>query len=92
MSKVPIFELSGQAAGAGLSKFASASGQAVCPSAASGLIEIPSGRISEPERRDEGELARPRNWVALSCISSPEGLSVRSLVSVALKTGSKVCS
>src|SRR4051794_39716269 len=90
MSKLPIFELSGHSEGPGMSKFASASVQAVWPSAASGLIEIPSGSDRDAERSDEGELANPRNWAALSCISRPEAESVRSLVSAALKTGSNV--
>ena len=41
---MPIFELSGQLAGASVPKLASASGQAAWPSAASGLIVRPSGK------------------------------------------------
>ena len=57
ISKLPIFELSGQWAGASLSKFASASVQAVWPSAASGLIDSPSGSTRSPSGYVEGEAA-----------------------------------
>jgi hypothetical protein len=54
MSNLPIFERLGHSAGASLPKFASSSVQAVCPSAASGLIESPSGRSTSAERIVDG--------------------------------------
>ena len=64
MSKRPIFELSGHCAGASLPKFASASVQAVWPSAASGLIETPSGRTTSAERMLDGVGALLSGWAA----------------------------
>ena len=63
-------------AGPSLSKLAWASGQAVCPSAASGLIVNPGGRVTVADLSSEGELAKPRNCGALSSRFSPEAESV----------------
>ena len=53
----------GSSAGASVSKFAWASVQAVWPSAASGLIVRPSGRVTVAERmRRRRGRAMPRNW------------------------------
>jgi hypothetical protein len=58
---VPIFALSGQAEGPSTPNLASASVQALCPSAASGLIVRPSGSVRIAERMFDGEAAVP--WV-----------------------------
>ena len=54
---VPILALSGQCAGASVPSAASASLQALWPSAASGLIVNPCGRLSMTVRTCEGEAA-----------------------------------
>ena len=56
IEKVPIFALSGQCAGPSVPKLASASVQARWPSAASGLIVKPSGRVTAAERISDGEV------------------------------------
>src|SRR4051812_19593928 len=58
---VPILELSGQATGASLAKLPRASGQAVWPSAASGLIVRPGGSVTFAVRSCEGDGERPKN-------------------------------
>ncbi len=63
--RVPILELSGQFAGPSEPKLACASVQAVCPSAASGLIVSPSGRVTIADLICEGETANPSNCCAL---------------------------
>ena len=86
---MPIFELSGQAPGRSVPKPAWASLQAVWPSAASGLIVRPGGRVSTAERSVDGEEAVPsRNWSAFSWMSMPDGESASAGVRPRLKTGS----
>jgi hypothetical protein len=83
ISKVPIFEVSGHCAGPSLSKLASASRQAVWPSAASGLIVKPGGKVTLLDFSCEGELAMPRNCGASIWRSRPEGESVSLVVGLA---------
>ena len=87
IANVPIFELSGHSAGPSVSKLASSSEQAVCPSAASGLIVKPGGRVTVADLTSEGELAKPRNCGALSSRFSPEAESVAVVVGLAYRTG-----
>ena len=61
IAKVPIFELSGQSAGASVPKLAWASVQALWPSAASGLIVRPGGKVTIADSDLRGEAAKPRN-------------------------------
>ena len=65
IEKVPILELSGHSAGPSEPKLAWASVQAVWPSAASGLIVKPAGRVTVADLISEGEAAKLRNWGAL---------------------------
>ena len=57
IEKVPILELSGQLAGPSESKLAWASVQSLWPSAASGLIVKPGGRVTVADLISEGEAA-----------------------------------
>ena len=75
--------LIGTLAGPSEPKLAWASVQAVCPSAASGLIVKPSGRVTDADLISEGEAAKPRNWGALNSTLSPEGESVSAVVGLA---------
>ena len=72
---VPILALSGQCAGASVPRPASASEQADWPSAASGLIVSPSGRLTMTDRTCDGEAALLCGWGALTIRSIPEGES-----------------
>ena len=83
IEKVPILALSGQSAGPSEPKFAWASVHVVWPSAASGLIVKPSGRVDDRCSSSEGEAAKPRNWGALSSRSRPDGESVSLVVGLA---------
>src|ERR1700720_2762357 len=90
IEKLPIFELSGQPAGPSESKFAWASLQALWPSAASGLIVKPGGRVTIADLISEGVVAKPSNWGVLSSRFKPEGASVSRVVALASRTGLKV--
>src|SRR5829696_5400794 len=91
MSKRPIFELSGHSAGLSLPQFACTSVHAVCPSAASGLIESPSGRSTSTDRIEDGVGDGPSVWAARRDMSIPEGESASLEVRPALSTGWKTC-
>ena len=69
---VPILALSGHSPGASVSKFACASLQAVCPSAASGLIVSPGGRVTITDFACEGDGVKPSVWGTLKLRFSPE--------------------
>src|ERR1700753_2715983 len=89
MAKVPIFDWSGQLAGPSEPKLAWASEQAVWPSAASGLMVRPGGRVTVADFSSEGEAAKHKNAGALSLMLSPDGASVSDVVGLAYRTGLK---
>ena len=66
--------------------------QSLCPSAASGLIVKPGGRVTIDDLISEGEAAKPSNCGALSSMLRPEGESVSVVVGLAWRTGLKVSS
>src|ERR1700709_838690 len=87
---VPILALSGHSAGPSTPKPAWASVQALCPSAASGLIVSPWGRVRTEARISDGEAAKPWVWGAPISSSRPEGESASELVRRAWTKGLKL--
>ena len=87
---VPILALSGHSPGPSLLKFACGSLQAVCPSAASGLIVSPAGRLTITDFACEGDGVKPSVWGTLKLRFSPEAASVWLVVRLAPSTGLKV--
>src|SRR5271155_3807793 len=77
---VPILALSGHCAGPSEWKLASALVHSVCPSAASGLMVRPGGRVRMAVLISEGEEARLSNCWALRSTSRPEGEAGKSLL------------
>ncbi len=57
--------------------------QAVCPSAASGLIVKPGANVTEADLISDGESASPRNWGALSSMFNPDAESASFVVGLA---------
>src|SRR3954470_7373865 len=90
MLTVPIFALSGQLAGASDPKSAWASLQALCPSAASGLIVNPSGSSTSTVLTCDAAGVVASVCSALNVRSSPDGASVSLVVSLLKKTGLNV--
>ena len=88
-STVPIFELSGQWLGASVPKPASASEQADWPSAASGLIERPAGRVRDAERSCDGRVGVAEDLFGDQRRLRPLGESASVVVRPTLKTGRK---
>ena len=87
---MPILELSGQLAGPSEPKLAWASVQSLCPSAASGLIVNPAGRVTTDDFISEGEADKPSKMGDLSSRLRPDGASVSLVVALAWRTGLKV--
>ena len=87
---MPIFALSGQFAGPSDPKFASASVQARWPSAASGLIVRPSGRVTIDARSSDGVVARLSACGLARVMSRPDAESASFVVGAAKKVGWKV--
>ena len=71
-------------------KFACASVQAVCPSAASGLIVRPGGRVTNTALASDGDGVKPKVCGILKPRFSPDAESASSVVRLALSTGLKV--
>src|SRR4051812_47215003 len=87
---VPIFDRSGHSDGPSLPKWAAASLHADWPSAASGLIVSPAGRLRATALSDEGVGVNPSVWGTLNPTSSPEAESAASVVRFVLRTGLNV--
>src|SRR5664279_1551818 len=83
IAKVPILELLGQADGPSEPKLACASLQALWPSAASGLMVKPDGKVTIDDLISDGEAEKPSNMGVLSSMFRPEGASVSLVVALA---------
>src|SRR3954452_18005018 len=89
MPIVPTLALSGQFDGPSESKFACASVQALWPSAASGLIVTPGGRVTVTPRSSDWEGFSPSGCGTSNLRLSPEAESASSVVRVVVSTGLK---
>ncbi len=88
---VPTLEVSGHSASRSVPTADSASEQEALPSAAFGLIENPSGRVTVFALSSEGEgVFGSWNWGTLSVTSRPEAVSVSVVVGLAARLGSKL--
>ena len=86
----PDLRVVGAFAGPSEPKFASSSVQARWPSAASGLIVSPSGRVTIADSHSDGVVARPSVLGIGSVMSSPEAESASVVVGAAKNVGWKV--
>ena len=86
--RLPTLEKSGQWASSSVPNCASASVQAVLPSAAPGLIEKPGGRVTVVALSSVGEgIVALTCWGTARLTSIPEGASVRRGGRLRVETG-----
>src|SRR4249919_460646 len=87
---VPIFDRSGHSDAPSLPKWAAASLQADCPSAASGLIVSPAGSVSSTDLSEDGVGVNPSVCGTLKPTSIPDAESPAPVVRLVLRTGLNV--